>query len=133
MKSTTLKYTYIVKGGYTAAFFASYRLPVSMVTAVVGAANLLLAKTTWSTYKTAESHLKRCEAETGVRIRFPMNDQMILTYVGWLITYRRVCSNTISQYLSALRVIHLKNGVFPPNLKPDIVKTIITGHASQFL
>ena len=88
--STTSKYSYIVKGGYTAASFASYRLPVSVVTAVVGAANLSLAKTTWSTYKTAESHLKRCEAETGVRIRFPMNDQMILTYVGWLITQESV-------------------------------------------
>ena len=46
-----------------------------MVTALVGASNKSLALNTWTNYKTAETHLKRCERETGVRMRFPMDDR----------------------------------------------------------
>ena len=47
--------------------------------------------------------------------------RMIIAFVGWLMTVRRINSNSITQYLSGLRVVHLKNGVFPVNLRPDIV------------
>ena len=53
--------------------------------------------------------------------------RMILAFVGWLVTVRKVCSDTISKYLSGLRVVHLKNGVLPTNLRPDIVKAILKG------
>ena len=127
VKCTTSKYSVNVKGGYTAASFSNYRLPVSVIQAIVGASNQSLAKTTWDSYRTAEAHIKRCEEETGVRIRFPMDNRMTLTYVGWLISRRKVSSTTISQYLSALRVVHLKHGVLPSNLRPDIVQAIIEG------
>ena len=52
---------------------------------------------------------------------------MILVYVGWLLTVRKVSSATISQYISGLRVAHLKNGVLPQNLRPDILKMILKG------
>ena len=52
---------------------------------------------------------------------------MILAFVGWLITVRKVSSSTISQYLSGLRIAHLKKGFFPPNLRPDLVKLVIKG------
>ena len=125
------KYCVEVKGGYTAASFGNYRLPTSIVTAIVDAANLSLAKTTWSSYRTAEAHLVRCEAETKVKMRFPMDDRMILTYVGWLISSRGVSSTSISQYLSGLRVVHLKRGVFPSNLRPDIVNAVMKGRAND--
>ena len=53
---------------------------------------------------------------------------MVLAFVGWLISVRKVSSSTISQYLSGLRVIHLKKGVWPTSLRPDIVKSILKGH-----
>ena len=52
---------------------------------------------------------------------------MVLTYIGWLITVRKVKSTTISQYLSGLRTAHLKRGLMPQNLRPDIVKSILKG------
>lgn len=64
-------------------------------------------------------------------MRFPMTNRMILGYVGWLISERRVAANSISQYLSGLRVAHLKNGVLPPNLRPDIITAIIKGRQNE--
>ena len=54
--------------------------------------------------------------------------RMVLAFVGWLISVRKVSSATISQYLSGLRMVHLKNGVMPKNLRPDLVKSILKGH-----
>ena len=125
------KYCTGVKGGYTAATFRDYRLPTSIVNAIVDAATLSLAKTTWSSYRTAEKHLVRFEMETKVKMRFPMDERMILTYVGWLISSRGVSSTSISQYLSGLRVAHLKRGVFPSNLRPDIVNAVIKGRVNE--
>ena len=58
---------------------------------------------------------------------FPMDDRMVLAYVGWLIAVRKVSSATISQYNSGLRVAHLKQGVMPGNLKPALVAAVIKG------
>ena len=58
---------------------------------------------------------------------FPMDDRMVLAYVGWLIAVRKVSSATISQYISGLRVAHLKQGVMPGNLKPALVAAVIKG------
>ena len=54
---------------------------------------------------------------------------MVIAFVGWLITQRRVSAATISQYLSGLRLVHLKQGIMPRNLRPEIVKSILKGHA----
>ena len=54
--------------------------------------------------------------------------RMVIAFVGWLIAVRKVSSSTISQYLSGLRVVHLKKGVMPRNLRPDLVKSILKGH-----
>ena len=54
--------------------------------------------------------------------------RMVLAFVGWLISVRKVSASTISQYLSALRMSHLKKGVLPSNLRPDMVKAILRGH-----
>ena len=120
-----------MRGGYTASTFANYKLPTSIVTALVSASNQSLALNTWSTYKTAENHLKRCEIDTGVRMRFPMDDRMILAFVGWLLTVRKVGAASVRQYLSGLRTIHLKNGYLPGNLRPELVKSIIKGQEQQ--
>ena len=113
--------------------FSSLNLPNSIVTVIVEAANLSLAKNTWSSYNTAENHISRCERDTGVKIEFPMTHRMQLAYFGWLMKVRNVSSATMDQYASGLRVAHLKRGVFPPNLRPDIVKAIIKGRNNDEL
>ena len=59
-----------------------------------------------------------------------MTERMVIAYVGWLITVGKVKSTTISQYLAGLRIAHLKQGVFPGNLRPDIVEYILKGQAN---
>ena len=60
-----------------------------------------------------------------------MNDEMILAFVGWLITVRKVGASTIKQYLSGLRTVHLKRVFLPGNLRPELVKSIIKGREQQ--
>ena len=55
---------------------------------------------------------------------------MILAFVGWLMTVRKISTSSISQYLSGLRVVHLKSGVLPGNLRPDLVQAILKGHSN---
>ena len=74
-KSQKVKYCSNVKGGYTSESFKSYRLPTSIVTSLVKASNQSLALSTWNSYKTVENHIKRCEADTKIRMRFPMDDR----------------------------------------------------------
>ena len=56
-----------------------------------------------------------------------MTLRMTIAYVGWLLAIKKVKSSTVSQYLSGLRMAHLKRGVFPTNLRPDIVSLILRG------
>lgn len=74
-RSVRTKYCSLVRGGYTAASFGDYRLPPSVVVALVNASNHSLAMSTWASYRTAENHLQRCEHDTGVRMRFPMSNR----------------------------------------------------------
>ena len=130
-RSKTTKYCAVVKGGYSASSFSSYKLPTSIVSALVRASNQSLSMNTWSSYKTAERHLVQCEHDTGVKIRFPMTNRMVLCFVGWLIEVRKVSASSIKQYLAGLRTVHLKNGHFPGNLRPDIVNSIIRGREQE--
>ena len=49
-----------------------------MIGALVSASNQSLALTTWSSYRTAEKHLRQCEIDTGIKMRFPMNDRDVI-------------------------------------------------------
>ena len=88
------------------------------------------SKSTWSSCKSAESRLKR-ELDIGVRIRFSKDNRMILACVGWLIAKRGESSTSISQYLSGMRMVHMKHGVPTVNLRPEIEQTIIRGRANK--
>ena len=83
-RSARTKYCPQVRGGYSMGSFNAYRLPTSIVVALVNASNQSLAMTTWASYRTAEAHLKRCEADTGVRMRFPMDDRQSSRFLYWV-------------------------------------------------
>ena len=95
------------------------------------AANHSLAKTTWKSYQTAENHIKKCEKYTGIKLRFPFGNRETLTYIGWLLTVRKVSAGTVEKYLSGIRLAHLKAGFSVPALKPEVVKAIIDGKAQS--
>ena len=125
------KQKYSSKGGYSTKTFEKYKLPPSIVMTLVRAANHSLATSTWKSYSTAENHIKRCEAETGIKLRFPFKTKETLTYIGWLLNSRKVCASTVEKYMSGIRLAHLKAGHVVPALKPDIVKAVIDGAAQS--
>ena len=126
-ESNKIKYSAEVRNGYNTDSFKHFNLPNTLVSALVGASNQSLAASTWSSYNTAKNHIHRYQEDTGVHMSFPMDDRMVLAYVGWLIAVRKVSSATISQYISGLRVAHLKHGVMSGNLKPALIAAIIKG------
>ena len=71
-----MKYSANVKNDYSTDSFKQLNLPNTLVGALVDASNHSLALSTWSSYNTAENHMKKCELETGVKMTFPMDDRM---------------------------------------------------------
>ena len=111
-------------GGYSVKSFKSYGLPPSIVLTLIEAANHSVSHNTWKSYKTAERHIKRCETETGVKLRLPFGVKETLTYIAWLRRDRKVKSTTVDKYLSGIRMVHLRHGHAVPALRPDIVRAV---------
>ena len=111
--------------------FRSHNIPLRLVPVLVEAANHSLATNTHRSYKTAMNHIKRVEAATGHRLTFPFSVSSLLTYVGWLLEDRKVSAETVDKYLSGVRMAHMQRGFFSPWLKPEIVRTVITGAANK--
>ena len=61
----------------------------------------------------------------------PFGVKETLTYVGWLMKTRRVQASSIENYLSGIRVAHMKAGHNVPVLRPDIVQAVLTGGANR--
>ena len=95
--------------------------------ALADALNHALANNTWKSYKTAANHVKRIRKELGVALVFPFSLEDTLTYLGYLISVRRVSGATMEKYMSGLRMAHLTRGHFSPWIRPDVVKMMITG------
>ena len=101
-----------------------------LLSALINAANNSLANSTWSQYKTARRHLERCQLHTGIRMSFPMSDRQIFVFISYMLVYRKVQSTTVSKNLSAIRTLHLIEGVNLPILRDDRVKAILQGQAN---
>ena len=63
-------------------------------------------------------------------ITFPMTKEMILAFIAYLLEGRRIKSQSVSQYLSGLRTLHLIKGLEVPMLRPGIVEAILRGRAN---
>ena len=105
-------------------------LSPKLLQALINAANNSLANSTWKQYKTAQKHLERCQRETGVRMSFPMSTKQILVFIAYMLETRKVQSVTVSKTLSALRTLHLIEGINEHSLRPDVVKSILKGQAN---
>ena len=94
---------------------------------LISAANHSISRQTWSTYTTAAKHLKSCEIDTGVDMDFPLATTQLLAFISWLLNKRKVKGTTIEVYLSGLRQLHLVRGHDVQGLRPEIVKSILSG------
>ena len=107
--------------------FSDLNVDPRFVKGLAEAANLAISENTKSQYRTAMNHVTRCREYTGKEMLFPFDLTSTLNYIGYLQEVRKVSSNTVSQYLSALRYIHLVQGQDPSCLRPDIVSLILRG------
>ena len=123
----TFNTKYGTKGGFEARMLANVRGPPQLVATLAEALNHGLASNTWKSYRTAANHVERIRKELGIRLSFPFSLEDTLTYLGYLLSVRKVSAGTLEKYLSGLRMAHLTRGHFSPWIKPEIVKLMITG------
>ena len=102
-------------------------MPNDMRLTLAKIVNHSLSSKTWSTYKTVEKHLKSCEIFYKKTLNFPLRNHDIIRFLSYLITVKKLKGSTIDVYMSALRQIHLSKGIEIKELRPDIVKSILTG------
>ena len=123
----TLPPKYNRLGGFSINTFKSHNIPHSLISSLVDSANRGISTNTQRSYKSAINHIKRVEDYSGKKLKFPFDISSTLTYIGYLLTVRKVGSSSVDKYLSGIRMHHLQRGFSSPCLRPDIVKLILTG------
>lgn len=118
---------YSKKGLFTSATFNRTNLDSNTKTFLAETANLSLAKSTWSTYKTTKKHLKECEMETGASLELPMDDTKVTIFLSWLLRTRCIKSTSADSYLAGLRKLHTVEGLQAPIIRTDMIKAILAG------
>ena len=94
---------------------------------LAAATNMALAEETKAQYRTAIRHIERAAQILNTDMSLPFNITKTLNYVGYLLEDRKVSSKTVSQYLSAVRMLHLCQGFETEFLRPQIVSLILKG------
>lgn len=98
------------RGLYTAASFGN-SLPLNFLNLLIKAANNSLTEGTWAQYTTARRHLEGCQKHTGRKMGFPMSSEDVYHLVGYLFEVKGVKGSTVSKVLSAIRTLHLVEGL----------------------
>ena len=114
------------KGLFSATSFNNFNFDSEYKEFLQNAANHSLSQKSWSAYKTAEKMLQRCREDTGTVMHLPLTEKDVLLFVAWLIK-RDLQAKTISSYLSGIRMLHLRKGLYIPALRSDLVKQVIEG------
>jgi hypothetical protein len=86
-----------------------------------------VAKSTWSSYKSAKQMLLKCEKDTRNRMELPLKERDILIFIDYLARFRNLRGNTINCYLSGLRQLHVIAGLNPPVIRSGLVKLVLKG------
>ena len=119
------------KGRYEPTSFPQLNgLPVGLVRAAVSAANNSLGNHTWDTYQSVKPHMKMCQKVCGLRFDFPLTEDQVFIFVAYLLDLN-LKSSTINTYISGLRTWHLTRGHVITNLRPEVVKALLSGKANE--
>jgi hypothetical protein len=94
-------------------------------------ANFGVAKSTWSSYRTAEKMLLMCQQETRTSFTFPITRDNVLVFIDWLIRSRKVKGTTINSYLSGIRQLHIARGMDPPNIRDGFINLVLKGKMNK--
>lgn len=127
----TLASKYGEEGLFSKDSFNIEGLPEASKEKLAKTANYILSKSTWSTYTTTKNHLKACQEETGSNMDLPLSQEKIIMFLTWLLQERSIKGTTAESYISGLRAIHQAQGLPVPMMRPDIVKSILSGAKHQ--
>jgi hypothetical protein len=114
----------------TEDLFRNFKLSEESKKALATVGNFGLARSTWSTYGTAERMLAKCAKSTGRKLELPLNQEDVLEFVGWLIGERNIKAATVNSYLAGIRQMHIMKGIEPPMLRTSLVKFLLKGKAN---
>ena len=114
-------------GKCSETLFTGLRLSEGSMKVLTEAGNHGLARSTWSTYSTAERMLAMCGKQRGIDMALPLSEGKLLEFIGWLIEVRKLKAGTINSYISGMRQLHLLRGMDPPMLRTNLVKFVLKG------
>lgn len=114
-------------GKCSGSLFTGFKLSEGTMKVLTEAGNHGLAKSTWSTYNTAERMLAMCSKQRSTDMALPLSEEKLLEFIGWLIEVRKLKSGTINSYISGMRQLHLLRGMEPPTLRTNLVKFLLRG------
>ena len=123
---TTLNSKYGPSGLFTPASFDAHTSDPTLAASLCNLANHSISKSTWSSYRTAANMLQSCCLETATVLTYPVGQNVILLFIGWL-HKRNLSATTINSYLSGLRQLHLSLGLQIPVIRTDLVKQVLAG------
>lgn len=107
--------------------FTNLNINTRYAEALAGATNLAISENSKAQYKTAVKHIERISQTLQIDMSLPFDITKTLNYVAYLLEDRGVSSKTVSQYLSAVRMYHLCQGMDPTSLRPPIISLILKG------
>ena len=125
-------YTDNSAGRYSRRSFPALRnMPSRIVKAAICAANNSLTSNTWKTYKVVKKHIRECEEVIKRDLKFPMTPSDVTIFVSYLLSKETLKASTINTMLSALRTWHQEEGFFLSELRPEIIKVLLSGRGNE--
>ena len=119
------------KRGCSEELFRGMNLSEGSKRILIEAGNYGLAKSTWSSYNTAERLLAMCRKQRGRKMELPLSEEDCLEFAGWLLEVRKVKTSTVSSYLSGLRQLHIMKGMEPPMVRSGLFKFLMKGRKNM--
>ena len=101
-------------------------LPEELKATLAHNMNHAIAKNTWSSYNSGIKKLEEFAVATGTTISLPMQEETILAFSAWILN-TGVSAATLETYLCSLRMLHLTEGTNPPQLRTQLVSTVLKG------
>lgn len=118
-------------GKCSGTLFKDFKLSAGSLAALTDAGDHGLAKSTWSTYNTAERLLAMCSKQRNKTMDLPLSEESLLEFVGWLLEVRKVKAGTVNSYLSGLRQLHILKGMDPPQIRSHLMKFVLKGRKNK--
>ena len=101
-------------------------LPKYLVDSLIKAGNNSVAEGTWKQYKSVKKHLETFQKTARRKVLFPMSEENILGFIAYLFE-KGLQGKSVSKMISALRKVHMTEGVPVPILRTDLVKDCLRG------